>query len=114
MKDEQPITDAGKTSKRNQMATKRDNFPNEGATAGDIKTESEISFFTKSGSSPTKGNDSSSLQRESRPPVVLDFTDSGRLINQLHDRYRLAANSQEALDDLLRETQEYAKRVLWK
>jgi hypothetical protein len=42
------------------MAMNKDSFPNDSEKTDEIKTESEISFFTRSGSSPTTQNESSS------------------------------------------------------
>jgi RNA polymerase sigma factor (sigma-70 family) len=96
------------------MAMNKDSFPNDGSKTEGIVTESEISFFTKSGSSPTTANGSLASQLESRRPVVRTSPESGYVINHLYDRYRLDPNNREALDDLLQEIQDYAIRVLAK
>lgn len=85
------------------MTTEKDSFPN------DSTNESENSFFTNSGSSPTTGNGSSR-----RPPVVPTPAESGHLVNEAYDRYRAAPNSPDALTDLMREIRNYAERVLSK
>lgn len=91
------------------MATEKKSVTNDGTKAHGEVPESENSFFTNSGSSPTTGNASSGL-----PPAVSAPTESGHLINEAYDRYRLAPDSPDVLNDLFREIRTYAERVLSK
>ena len=90
------------------MTKKKDSVPNDETKTFGVATESENSFFTTSGSSPTTGNGSSG-----RPPVPTP-TESGHLINEAYKRYRIAPNSSDARNDLFREIRNYAERVLSK
>jgi RNA polymerase sigma factor (sigma-70 family) len=100
---ERPNLTAGETARRNHMATKKDSFSNDATKNHGLVLESEISFYTKSGSSPTTSNESNGRPFE-----------SGHLVNEAYDRYRLSLNAPDALNDLLLEIRNYADRILSK